>query len=126
MSDELAFATALDTKDWGAYAALYADDGVLVLPWMTIKRSDMPGAVQRDLSRFYATHHISANHSIKLSGNTATSRSYLLAMHVPEKGNQKSQWLAAGWYDNEYRNTERGWLITRVVITPVWESGVRP
>lgn len=122
----VAFATALDSKDWDAYAALYTDDGILVLPWTTIRKADMPGAVERDLSRYFATHHISANHSITISGDSATSRSYLLAMHVQEKGNQKTQWLVGGWYDNEYRKTERGWLISRVQITPIWESGVRP
>ena len=79
----------------------------------------------QDLGRFHATHHISANHSIEIDGDTARSRSYVLAMHVVDLDDQSSQWLGGGWYDNEYRRTADGWR-TRVRITPVWDIGARP
>ena len=72
--------------------------------------------VSRDLGRFHATHHISANHSIEIDGDTASSRSYVLAMHVVDPDDQASQWLGGGWYDNEYRRTADGWRLTRVRI----------
>jgi 3-phenylpropionate/cinnamic acid dioxygenase small subunit len=121
-----AFARALDTKDWQAYADTYADDGVVELPWATVPRGELADFVSRDLGRFHATHHISSNHQIEIDGDTARSRSYLLAMHVLDPDDQESQWLAGGWYDNEYRRTPAGWRLTRVRITPVWQIGERP
>jgi 3-phenylpropionate/cinnamic acid dioxygenase small subunit len=121
-----AFARALDTKDWEAYAAMYAESGVLELPWATVGRAELAGFVSQDLGRFHATHHLSSNHSIEIDGDTARSRSYLLSMHVVDPDDQASQWLAGGWYDNEYRRTAEGWRLTRVRITPVWQIGERP
>jgi len=120
------FALALDTKDWHAYVETYADDGVLELPWATLERSELADFVARDLGRFHATHHVSANHSIEIDGDTARSRSYVLAMHVLDPPDQATQWLGGGWYDNEYRRTDHGWRLTRVRITPVWDIGARP
>jgi hypothetical protein len=121
-----AFARALDTKDWEAYVDTYAEDGVIELPWATATREELAEFVPRDLGRFHATHHISSNHSIEIDGDTARSRSYLLAMHVLDPEDQGSQWLAAGWYDNEYRRTPEGWKLTKVRITPIWQLGERP
>ena len=127
ISDVLhAFARALDTRDWQAYLDTYAEDGVLELPWATVTRAQIAASVPGDLGRFHATHHISSNHQIEIDGDTARSRSYLLAMHVVDPQDQASQWLAAGWYDNEYRRTPAGWKLTRVRITQVWEIGQRP
>jgi 3-phenylpropionate/cinnamic acid dioxygenase small subunit len=120
-----AFARALDTKDWQAYVETYAEDGVVELPWATVERAELAEFVSRDLGRFHATHHISSNHAIEIDGDTARSRSYLLSMHVLDPDDQASQWLAGGWYDNEYRRTPDGWKLTRVQITPVWQIGQR-
>jgi ketosteroid isomerase-like protein len=120
------FARALDEKDWESYVDTYAEDGAIELPWATVPRDKLAEFVPHDLGRFHATHHISSNHQIDVSGDTARSRSYLQAMHVLNAGDQGSQWLVAGWYDNEYRRTPAGWKLTRVRITPVWELGSRP
>jgi len=117
------FARALDEKDWAGYAALYAEDGVLHLPW----GEPHPQAILREsteanLGRFHATHHISANHQIQIDGDTAASRSSLPAVHVADLL-AESHWTVAGWYDCEYRRTPDGWRFTRVAITPVWQTG---
>lgn len=38
------FASLLDTKQWQAHIDLYADDGVLVLPWATVTKQMMRAA----------------------------------------------------------------------------------
>jgi 3-phenylpropionate/cinnamic acid dioxygenase small subunit len=120
-----AFAQALDTKNWAGYADLYAEDGAIELPWVTIPRSEMVGSVERDLGGYHATHHMSANHQITIDGDTATSRSYFQATHVIDAADQ-SKWVGGGWYDNTYRRTEEGWKLTRARVTPVWRVGERP
>jgi hypothetical protein len=121
------FARSLDTKDFATYAALYASDGVLELPdprtgsYFTLKQAEMAEAVPRSLGRYNATHHLSCNHQIEVSGERATSRSYLQAVHVG-KG-PRDHWSAGGWYDCEYRREKSGWRFTRVRLTAVWIEG---
>jgi hypothetical protein len=122
----LRFARALDTKNWPAYINLYDDDGVLVLPWKTVIRSELASTLSTTLSGFQATHHISSNHVIDIDGDCARSNSYMQAVHVLKSGDTTTKWTAGGWYDNEYRKTAAGWKFTRVKLSVLWESGSRP
>ncbi|MEY4762228.1 MAG: hypothetical protein RLZZ200_2084 [Pseudomonadota bacterium] len=123
------FARALDTKDFARYIENYAEDGSIELPqpagkpgetW-TMQRAEMAERVPRSLARYTATHHISSNHQITIEGDSATSRSYLQAVHV--SGGPQDHWDAGGWYDCSYRRTPDGWRFVRVKLTPVWLRG---
>jgi hypothetical protein len=85
------FARSLDSRDIETYINNYTGDGLLELPDPTsatgetiaIPRSSMKEFVPNGLFKAYsATHHISTNHQITITGDTATSRSYLQAVHV--------------------------------------------
>lgn len=118
------FARALDEKDFESYAATFAEEGELILPWGGHRgRQGLADYVQADLARFPRTHHISANHQISVDGDRATSRSYLQAVHLVQGGDPREHWDVGGWYDNQYRRTPDGWRFTRVAITDVWQAG---
>lgn len=122
------FARALDTRDFAAYADNYDVDGVIELPqptsrgstW-TMRRDEMLEKVPRSLGRYSATHHISSNHQITIAGDSASSRSYLLAVHVGATPSE--HWDAGGWYDCTYRRTAAGWKFVHVKLTPIWIAG---
>ena len=123
----LRFARALDERDWEGYAGLYADDGVLQLPWGPPRpRAGLAEDTEANLGRFHATQHISSNHQITLEGDRATSRSYLQAVHVVDPDAKDGHWTLGGWYECTYRRTPDGWRFTRVAITPVWQTGTPP
>jgi ketosteroid isomerase-like protein len=124
------FAGALDTKDAASYVDNYAEGGILELPdptssvggVVTVSRDDMMEFVQKGLMEAYSgTHHISTNHQITVTGDTAVSRSYLHAVHVRES--PFDHWDAGGWYDCSYARTPEGWKFTRVRLTVVWLAG---
>ena len=122
------FASALDTRDWAAYAANYAEGGLLELPdperpgvFMVLRKEDMLEVVPKTLGRYSATHHMSTNQAISIDGETAHSRSYLHAVHVRSAAND--HWSAGGWYDCEYVRSPQGWRFTRVRLTGVWLEG---
>ena len=123
------FARALDTRDWQAYADNYTDDGVLELPprsgagRIVLHRADMPERVPKSLAAYSGTWHLSTNHQIEVDGDTARSRSYLLATHVRES--LPDHWQAGGWYDNTYRRTAKGWKFAHVRLTAVWLAGTQ-
>ncbi len=127
------FAQSLDTRDYRAYQHNYTEDGILELPdpsggTITLTRDQLLEAVPRSLGRYNATHHLSANHQITVAGDSATSRSYLQAVHV--SATPFDHWDAGGWYDCQYRRTASGWKFTRVSLTAVWltgePKGIRP
>jgi hypothetical protein len=124
------FARALDSKDVEGYVNNYAEGGVLELPDPTsstgevliIPRNRMADFVRKGIVATYsATHHISANHQITITGNIAMSRSYLQAVHVGVT--PLDHWDAGGWYDCNYVRTPDGWKFTHVKLTAVWLTG---
>ena len=124
------FAQSLDTKDVDAYVNNYAKNGVLELPDPTsttgetliIPRSRMAEFVRNGIVKAYsATHHISTNHQITITGDIAMSRSYLQAVHVGRT--PLGHWDAGGWYDCNYVRTPEGWKFTHVKLTTVWLTG---
>lgn len=118
------FARCLDVRDWDGYLANFADDGVLELPFGTFTgRAEIAATATRGLDAFDATHHVSTNHAIKVDGDTARSRSYLLVAHVPDAGDRGRHGDAGGWYDCSYRREPDGWRFTHVALSIVWTTG---
>lgn len=118
------FARCLDEADYEAYAANFAEDGILELPFRTHHgRAGLAEHVRGNLGVFARTHHLSCNHAITIDGDTATSRSYLQAVHVKSDEDDSDLAMLGGWYHCEYRRSPDGWRFTRVGLTRVWTSG---
>jgi ketosteroid isomerase-like protein len=118
------FARRVDAKDFAGYAANFTDDGVFELPWSRREgRADIAAGAEADLAPFAALQHYSVNHVIEIDGDTATSRSYLLAIHVPDAADLSRHQDAGGWYDSEFRRTPDGWRFTRSSLTVRWTGG---
>lgn len=125
------FARALDERDWDAYAATYTDDGELCIGEMvTLRGRDVIRAAtasDRGIGGYAGTWHGSSNHAITISGDEATTRSYLQGVHMLG-GDTFNHADGSGWYDCTLRRTDGleiagGWRFTRVRITEVWHAG---
>jgi ketosteroid isomerase-like protein len=117
------FARALDERDWDAYAATYAEDGELAIgPSVAHKgQAGMAEFVAASLSGYPGgTHHLSTNHAIHIDGDSAVTRSYLIAAHVYELDRPA---IGAGWYDCRLRRTEQGWRFAHVTLTVRYVAG---
>ena len=135
VSDALVeFAYALDTQNWELYASLYAPDGALELPFADADgtpaghrgRAGLAEYVEAHLGRFEGTHHMSTNHRITVSGDRATTRSYLHCIHRLDS-DPSHTWEVGGWYDCELaRAGSAGWLFDRVRLHGVWENQPSP
>jgi hypothetical protein len=118
------YGRALDEKDWLGYAALFAYDAELILPWgPPVPRAEIAADTADKLGRFAATHHMSTNQQIIVDDVTAATRSYVQAVHVSGDG---SIWTLGGRYDNEYRRENGAWRFARVRLAAVWETGTAP
>lgn len=125
------FARCLDERDFAGYAALFTEDCRLRLPGAEHRRK--PGLaefVAADLGRYHRTQHLSTNHQVEIheGGDTASSRSYLYAVHLRSAEDPTDWWSVGGWYDNTYRREGGVWRIRTVEVTPVWlgEGTQRP
>jgi SnoaL-like domain len=121
------FARTLDERDWEANTALYVPEG----SFEVVGGFRLEGHVQlantgspRGLGQYTGTWHLSSNHAITLDADTATTRSYLLGVHLV--GDDIFRHAdGAGWYDCTLRRTPGGWRFVTVQITEVWRAGER-
>ena len=119
------FARALDDQDWEGYAANYAPDGVLdIAPTIRHEgRAGMAEFVAGSLGRYAGTHHLSSNHRIDVDGDTATTRSYLLAAHVFDAAQPHRHADGAGWYLCSLRRLPEGWRFEHVRLVVRYVAG---
>jgi SnoaL-like domain len=75
------------------------------------------------MSSFWATHHMSTNHTIEIDGDHATSHSYLQATHLTEPGNPFVHADIGGWYDHAFVRTDGRWLIEKMTLSFIWTAG---
>lgn len=119
------FGYCLDTKDWQGYSDNYSDDGVLSIPASNInfKKDELVSSVSRSLGRYAQTMHFSTNHLITITGDTAHSRSYMLAIHIFDLNAPDRHADVGGWYDCDYVRTADGWKFQNVFLDAKWSAG---
>ncbi|MDF1552280.1 MAG: nuclear transport factor 2 family protein [Deferrisomatales bacterium] len=123
------FASCLDNKDYQGYAANFVDGGYVEIPEPTstsgetfrMPKEKMPELMPHGLGKYTGTHHLSTNHQIEIEGDSATSRSYLQAVHVGPT--PFDHWDGGGWYDCTYRRTPEGWRFVTVKLSVLWITG---
>ena len=77
------FAHFLDTKQWKAYTALFAPEGVLTVPGADpIAKPELAEAAARQLDGFAHTQHVVTNTNILIKESAATVTADRHAMYV--------------------------------------------
>ncbi len=114
----------VDTKDFDGAAALFTDDGQIVLPFASYPASELVDTSERIFAPYQATHHMIGNVAITIDGDTARSRHYLRATHIPDATDPARHADVGGWYDWHYRRTPAGWRITRYELTFKFTDGI--
>lgn len=132
----IAFARAIDTKDWKGYEDLLTENGTIEIP---VKMPDGSPVVhvgregtgewvagndkRPGLGRFVQTHHMSTNHQITIDGDTATTHSYAQCIHRLNEDPARV-WELGGWYTCKvHRVSGHEWKFVRVHLDMVWEHG---
>jgi 3-phenylpropionate/cinnamic acid dioxygenase small subunit len=122
----IAYATALDTRDWERLGSLFADDAC----WEYSGSGERllgPGAIvariSASLGRFDATHHLNGNHVTAVHGDEAEHTCYYQAQHVRLGFAGGDKFLGGGRYEDRLRRTAGGWRFTHRRIISVWSEG---
>ncbi|MFC9293716.1 nuclear transport factor 2 family protein [Streptomyces sp. NPDC057011] len=119
---------ALDRKDWRAWSACWAEDGVLEFePWGTIRGRQAIRAKVEEAEAPYPTmqHHILNTH-FEVAGDRATGIGYMWFVTDSAPGTAASPYAMGGPYDWEFRREDRGWLLVRQSVGVWWTEGENP
>ena len=122
------YATGIDRRDWPLFRTVFTDDCELdygeVGSWRGVD------AVTEFMHQAHAlaghTMHRLTNQVITVDGDSAQARTYVDALIMLADNNSGAN--AAGFYDDEFVRTERGWQIARrrfiqVRVAPVGPVG---
>jgi 3-phenylpropionate/cinnamic acid dioxygenase small subunit len=124
----LRYATGIDRRDWTLFRSIFTDDCELdygeVGSW---KGADAVTEFMQQAHELAGhTMHRLTNQVITVDGDSAQARTYVDALIMLADNNSGVN--AAGFYDDEFVRTERGWQIARrrfiqVRVAPVGPVG---
>ena len=113
------YATGIDRRDWTLFRTTFTDD--CELDYGEIGSWKGADAVTEFMQQAHAmaghTMHRLTNQVITINGDEAQSRTYIDALIMV--GDTGSGVNAAGFYDDDFVRTERGWRIARRRFTQV-------
>ena len=137
-ADELAvcrtlyrFATAIDTRDWAGYRAVFTDE--IDLDYSSYR----PGSagrfraddwVARGAALFEgldATQHCLNNPLVDIDGDTAAITIYVQAEHFLTNRDGDNWYTLGGYYRDRLIRVDGAWLITAKQLVVTWNRGNR-
>ena len=110
----LSYAAAVDDRDMSRYRACFADDVEIVgFGDATVKGADIwTASVESQLEAFSATQHLMSPQLATVSGDTASTRTDVQALHVL-KDADGATFTLWGTYLTDFVRSPEGWKIAR-------------
>ena len=110
----LSYAAAVDDRDLARYRACFAEDAEIVgFGEETVTGADAwTASVESQLDAFSSTQHLMSPQLASITGDTATARTDVQALHVLRDGNGAMFTLWAT-YLTDFIRKEDGWKISR-------------
>ena len=120
----LLYPVALDSRALELLDQVFVADASIDIPGVgTVDLAGYQAACLAGLGALDATHHVVTSPLLRLDGDVAHARSYLVAQHVLNAAAPDASLLIGAWYNDELRRTPAGWRITRRSGNAVWWSG---
>ena len=110
----LSYAAAVDDRDLARYRACFAEDAEIVgFGEETVTGADAwTASVESQLDAFSSTQHLMSPQLASITGDTASARTDVQALHVLKDGNGAMFTLWAT-YLTDFVRKEDGWKISR-------------
>ena len=110
----LSYAAAVDDRDLARYRACFAEDAEIVgFGEETVTGADAwTASVESQLDAFSSTQHLMSPQLASITGDTASARTEVQALHVLKDGNGAIFTLWATYLSDFVRNDD-GWKISR-------------
>ncbi len=114
------YARAVDRRDYAAFVALFATDGVLCGPGYAMKAHTEIERGIRLIEQYETTQHCVHNQLVELHGDTATGETYCVARHIYEKAGSKRKLDMGVRYQDQYRREHGSWRFVRRELVLDW------
>lgn len=123
----IAYANALDARDWAALTELFTNDAEVDYSAeggpVCHGADEVIADCERDFEGLDVTHHLMGNILVEVEGETATATSLVQAWHYRADAPGGSGLLLAGGYEDELVRTADGWRIRRRRLTVHFQLG---
>lgn len=123
------YALGLDTRDWGLYGSIFADD-------VDVDFSSYDGGDPQRLSRaawlarvrplftgLDASHHVMTNPLVVADGDRAELTMYLQAQHLLRGAADGELFTIGGYYRDRLVRADGGWRLEAVQLNVLWTDG---
>ena len=121
----LAFAGAIDRKEWATYAATFAEDGSFDIEGQVRTGLEaITAGPARDLAKFDRLQHHVSNQVVEVEGDEATGGWYVIAVHVPDADRPFEHADLGARYRFRCQRTADGWRFAEVTLRVAWTGGV--
>ncbi len=119
---ELAFryARGVDRRDYGAFVALFTEDGVLCGPGYSMRG---PLEIERGIRRieqYEATQHCVHNQLVEVAGDRAQGETYCVARHLYSRAGVRRKLDMGVRYQDEFVRRAGAWRIARRELVLDW------
>ncbi|MEV6873173.1 nuclear transport factor 2 family protein [Amycolatopsis sp. NPDC051128] len=125
------FGLRVDTHEWDRLVQLLAPTVVIDYSRLhgkdpiTTDPAGVVGTWRGVLENLKVTQHLITGQVIELSGDTAKCTANLVAAHHLPNDSGAPDWTLGGRYEFALERAEDRWLITAVVLFPLWATGNR-
>ena len=120
------YATAVDARDWDLYRSVFTADAVIDYTSSGGIRggvTEVTTWLSDALSIFSMSQHLVTNRDIRVTGDTATSRSYFYnPMGRTKRNGTLDLMFVGGFYRDKLRRTADGWQIAERIQDTAWSS----
>jgi len=120
------YATAVDARDWDLYRSVFTADAVIDYTSSGGIRggvTEVTTWLSDALSIFSMSQHLVTNRDIRVTGDTATSRSYFYnPMGRTKRNGTLDLMFVGGFYRDKLRRTADGWRIVERIQDTAWSS----
>jgi 3-phenylpropionate/cinnamic acid dioxygenase small subunit len=120
------YATAVDARDWDLYRSVFTADAVIDYTSSGGIRggvTEVTTWLSDALSIFSMSQHLVTNRDIRVTGDTATSRSYFYnPMGRTKRNGTLDLMFVGGFYRDKLLRTADGWRIAERIQDTAWSS----
>jgi 3-phenylpropionate/cinnamic acid dioxygenase small subunit len=120
------YAVSIDRHRWDDWESCLADavdlNVIRTGTWVHFRREDLLQLIRGVFESYSATQHISANHQVSVTGDTAVAWSTLNATHYLKGAAAGEHQQQVGYYETHLERQD-GWRIVRMRQVEHWQRG---
>jgi len=120
----IAYTWALDDRRFEDLRDVFAVDATGDLAGVHCEGIDaILERIQRGLSKLDATQHVISNQQVRVDGDTATCRCYLVGQHIKHGTPGGDHFIMSGTYSDRLARRPEGWRIVHRTLEILWTEG---